>query len=41
LKYRHLRGDMIEVFKLVHNYYDPRAAVKLNFNASETVEEMQ
>ena len=22
LKYRRLRGDMIEVFKLVHNYYD-------------------
>jgi len=22
LKYRRLRGDMIEVFKIIHNYYD-------------------
>ena len=28
LKYRRLRGDMIEVFKIVHNYYDPGASVK-------------
>jgi len=27
---------MIEVFKLVHNYYDPQAAVKINFNTSST-----
>jgi len=27
---------MIEVFKLVHNYYDPQAAVKLNFSTSST-----
>jgi len=32
LKYRRLRGDMIEVFKIVHNYYDSEAAVELNFN---------
>ena len=32
LKYRRLRGDMIEIFKIVHNYYDPGAAVKLNFH---------
>jgi len=29
LKYRRLRGDMMEVFKLVHNYYDSEAAVNL------------
>jgi len=27
LKYRRLRGDMIEVFKIIHNYYDTRASV--------------
>ena len=32
LKYRRLRGDMIKVFKIVHNYYDPGAVVKLNFH---------
>jgi len=32
LKYRRLRGDMIEVFKIIHNYYDTGASVKLNFN---------
>jgi len=32
LKYRRLHGDMIEVFKIVHNYYDSEAAVKLNIN---------
>jgi len=38
LKYRRLRGDcdMIEVFKIVHNYYDWEAAVKLNFNTFNT-----
>jgi len=36
LKNRRLRGDMIEVFKLVYNYYDPQAAVKMNFNTSST-----
>jgi len=29
LKYRRLRGDMIEVFIIVHNYYDSRAVVKI------------
>jgi len=29
LKYRCLRGDMIDVFKIVHNYYDSEVAVKL------------
>ena len=32
LKYRRLRGDMNEVFKIIHNYYDTGASVKLNFN---------
>jgi len=32
LKYRRLRGDMIEVFKIIHNYYDTRASIKFNFN---------
>ena len=34
--YRRLRGDMIEVFNLVHNYYDSEAAVNLNFNTRST-----
>ena len=29
LKYRRLRGDMIEVFKIVHNVYDNRVAPSL------------
>jgi len=36
LKSRCLRGDMIEVFKIVKNYYDLEAAVKLNFNTFST-----
>jgi len=36
LKYRRLHGDMIEVFKLVHSYYDLDAAVILNYNAAST-----
>ena len=32
LKYRDLRGNMTEVFKFVHNYYDSEDAVKLYFN---------
>jgi len=36
LKYRRLRGDMIEVFKMVHKYYDIKAALKLNFNMFST-----
>jgi len=35
LKYKRLRGDMIEVFKIVHNY-DSETAVKLNFNTFNT-----
>jgi len=31
LKYRRLRGDMIKVFKMVHNYYDVCATVKFFF----------
>ena len=31
LKYRRLRGDMIEVFKIVHNVYDNRAAPLLSY----------
>ena len=34
--YRRLRGDMIQVFKMVHKYYDVCAAVKLNFNTLST-----
>jgi len=34
LKDRRLRGNMTEVFKLVHNCYDPQAAVMMNFNTS-------
>jgi len=33
LKYRCLRGDIIDVFKIVKNYYGLEAAVKLNCNA--------
>ena len=36
LKYRpdgiSLRGDMIEVYKIIHNYYDTGASVKSNFD---------
>ena len=28
---------MIEVFKLVHSYYDSPAAVKINFNISNSI----
>ena len=34
--YRRLRGDMTEVFKTVHNYYDSRAVVNLNFQSFST-----
>ena len=30
LKYRRLRGDMIEVFKMTHNIYDPDVSLKLD-----------
>ena len=29
LKYRRLRGDMIEVFKITHEIYDPEVSLKL------------
>jgi len=32
LTYRHLCGDIIERFKMVHKYYDICAVVELNFN---------
>jgi len=28
LKYRRLRGDMIEVFKITHNIYDPEVITR-------------
>ena len=31
LRFRRIRGDMIEVFKVAHNLYDKRSAVNLNF----------
>jgi len=36
LKYTRLRGNMIEVFKIVHDFYDLEAALKLNFNTFST-----
>jgi len=32
LKYRRLRGDMIEVFKIVNDIYDEKVAPTLSFN---------
>jgi len=32
LKYRCLRGDVIDIFKIVHNFYHLEAALKLNSN---------
>ena len=29
LKYGRLRGDMIEVFKIMHNIYDPEVSLEL------------
>jgi len=40
LKYRRLRGDMIAVFKIVHDVYHLKAAVELNFNTFSTTEEI-
>ena len=31
-KYRRLPGDMIDVYKTVHNHYNLGASVKCNFN---------
>jgi len=36
LKYRRLHGDMIGVFRIVHDFYHLEAAVKLNFNTFST-----
>jgi len=36
LKYSRLCGDMLEVCKIVHNYYDSKTAVKMNFNSFQT-----
>jgi len=36
LKYRRLRGDMLEVFKIVYDFYYLKAAVKMNFNTFST-----
>jgi len=36
LAYRCLRVDLIEVFKIVNNFYYLDAAVKLNFNTFST-----
>ena len=33
LKYRRLHGDMIEVFKMTHNIYDPDVSLKLEYNS--------
>jgi len=33
LKYRRLRGDMIEVYKIIHNIYDSRASPYLPLNS--------
>jgi len=32
LKYRRLRGDMIKLFKIIHNKYDIRVTPALEFN---------
>jgi len=32
LKHRLLRGNMFEIFKIIHNYYDTGASVKSNFD---------
>jgi len=31
---------MIEVYKIVHNYYDSKTAVMMNFNSFQTLEEI-
>jgi len=32
LKYRWLRGDMIEVFEIIHNIYDTKVSPQLMLN---------
>ena len=34
LKYRRLRGDMIEVYKIIHDMYDRNVALELPRNVS-------
>jgi len=36
LKYRRLRGDMIEVYKIIHDMYDRSVALELPRNVSST-----
>ena len=36
LKYRRLRGDMIEVYKITHDMYDKSVALELPRNVSST-----
>ena len=39
LEYRRLRGDMIEVYKIVHNKYDPVVThTLLSFSTTNTIE---
>ena len=38
LKYRRLWGDMIEVYKILHDIYDKRVAPELRRNVSSTRE---
>ena len=38
LKYRRLRGDMLEVFKITHNIYDPDVSLKLEYNLAVALE---
>ena len=33
LKYRSIRGDMIEVYKITHDIYDPDASLKLAYHS--------
>jgi len=38
LNYRWLRGDMIEVFKIIHNIYDAKVSPQLIVNERQTLE---
>jgi len=33
VKYRKLRGDMIEVFKVAHDLYDPNVSLNLAYHS--------
>ena len=41
LKYRRLRGDMIEVFKIVNGIYDKKVAPILRFNKTSVTMRQQ